>query len=188
MKTNLKFKDEGMAAKAIEPRWYVVRTKNGQERWAKFNLEKQGFETYLPMRLVQRTAHGRTETRGEPLFPNIMFVLVEPRPELWRPIFSTLGVKSLICSGDHPAALKPGLIEAMRAREVNGLITISPAVKPVAPCPHAKGDGVKVKKGPFAGFDAVFSERVDANRVSILLKVLGGDTRVELHLGDIDPA
>lgn len=176
-----------MAARAIEPRWYVVMTKNGQERWAKHNLEKQGFETYLPMRLVQRVRHGRTETRGEALFPNIMFVLVEPRPELWRPIFSTLGVKSLMCAGDHPAAVKPGLIERIKEREVNGMITIAPAKPALVPCPHKPGSKVKVKKGPFAGFDAVFSERVDANRVSILLMVLGGDTRVELHLGDIDP-
>ncbi len=161
--------------------WYVVVTKGGQEKVAYMRLLAQGYDTYLPLRLVQLK---RNEVGVKPLFPRHLFVRQNGR---WRAMFSTIGVRSVVCLGDNPAVLSDAAIQLFREHEIDGHIIIHPAApKPeLKPCPYEPGQRVKMKQGLLIGLEAVFSERVDANRVAILLKALGRETRVELDMGDL---
>ncbi len=164
-----------------EKGWYVVCSKANQERVAKRELDQQGYEAYLPMRLVQ---YRRGEVGATPLFPRHLFVRETAR---WRSIFSTIGVRSVYCIGDNPAVLPHAAMALFHAHEVDGRIRILPAPPQavVKPCRFTPGQSVRMTTGAFAGLDAVFHERVDANRVVILLRALGRDTRVEMELGDL---
>jgi transcription antitermination factor NusG len=158
--------------------WYVICTKSKQERVARLRLQDQGYEVYLPLRLVE---YKRGEIGATPLFPRHLFVRQSPR---WRSIFSTIGVRSVYCIGDNPAVLPQVAIDLFKAHEIDGRIRILPeAPRPIdRSCPFTKDQRVKVKDGPMVGLEGVFHERVDANRVAILLKGLGRETRVELEL------
>lgn len=161
--------------------WYVVVTHAGQERLAKYHLERQRFETYLPMRAPMVAARKRDGSTPEPrpMFPRYLFVAVDLATPGWRSIYSTIGVHSVICSGvgeqARPIAAPNGLIEQLQAREVNGLVVLPPRSKD-RPCPHAKGDRVKVV-GRTTDYDGVFLERVDATRAALLVSLLGRDSR-----------
>jgi len=58
-------------------RWYVAQTQPQAEFRAVANLERQGFETYLPRYLKRRRHARRIETIKAPLFPRYVFVRVD---------------------------------------------------------------------------------------------------------------
>lgn len=168
--------------------WYVVITHAGQERLAKYHLGRQGYETYLPMRAPLATGRkGAAAPEPRPMFPRYLFVAVDLNAPGWRSIYSTIGVHSVIVSGTgeaaRPIAAPNGLIEALQAREVNGLVVLPPREKEAA-CPHRKGDKVRVM-GRTADYDGVFDERIDANRVALLVSLLGRDSRVVVPLSSL---
>ena len=80
------------------------------------------------------------------------------------------------------------MIEAIQSREVMGLVVL-PEKPKEAPCPHKPGDHVKVPRGHgpagTCDLEAVFEERVDAKRVSLLLSLLGREHRVVVPLSSI---
>lgn len=168
--------------------WYVVITHAGQERLAKYHLGRQGYETYLPMRAPLTVGRRKDGSSPEPrpMFPRYLFVAVDLNAPGWRSIYSTIGVHSVICSGvgeqARPIAAPNGLIEALQAREVNGLCILAPR-QVEKPCPYQPGDKLRVRIGrQFGEIDAVFEERIDGNRAAILISLLGRDSRQVIPL------
>lgn len=157
-------------------RWYLVLAKRGQERMAKENLERQGFDVYLPMYAPETRKAGATTPR--PFLPGYLFVSFDPTVPTWGRIFSTYGVRSMYCTGSggelHPRPLPNSWIEQLQIREVHGLI-----VRPhqdLVRTRHQQGDPVRYRMAS-ADIDAVFIEAVDAKRVAILVSLLGTDSR-----------
>jgi hypothetical protein len=61
--------------------WIVVSCRQGQEVRARVELERQGFEVYLPMRLVSirrpgRQANGARDLLARPFLPGYLFCRV----------------------------------------------------------------------------------------------------------------
>jgi transcriptional antiterminator RfaH len=164
----------------VGPRWYVVNTKPNQETKAKLNLEYQGFKTYLPMRLCSPTSK-RPIT---PFLPRYLFVSIDPTVQAWRSIFSTHGVHNLITSGDNPAFVPDRFIDELRSREIEGSLQLKTDAAP-KPFPFKPGDKVRIKVDPFMGVNAMFERRLDADRITILLSILGRDSRVDLHITSV---
>jgi transcriptional antiterminator RfaH len=74
--------------------WIVVNTYAHKELIAIENLERQQYASYFPM-IRTRVRHARRSRDVlRPLFPDYLFVSVDPEHERWRPILSTLGVRS----------------------------------------------------------------------------------------------
>lgn len=154
-------------------RWYIIATQSKQERTAVFHLRRLVNEVYLPMRafkIVAPTKH----SGSTPLFPRYLFVRVDPKMAEWWAIRSAIGVKALISTGDHPAALPPGFVEAIKRHEVDGLVSLRKLTEKPEDGPDVKvGDQVRVDIGGEM-FAAVIEEKIDANRVRLLLQVVGG--------------
>ena len=142
--------------------YFVGLTKQGQERLAKRELEKQLFETYLPMCFSEWAK----QPRIKPFLVGYIFVRLDPLSERWRAVFSTYGMRSVICSGEHPQPVGDWIIEEIKSREVDGLVRLPPRVL----CKFQPGDPVKVKGSPI---DAVFDEVVDHRRAAVFLSLLG---------------
>lgn len=157
------------------PLWYAAHTQPKGETLAADHLRRQGFEAYLPRYLRRRRHARRTDWTAVPLFPRYLFVRMDTERVRWRAIHSTFGVQHLVCHGDTPAALPPGIVEAIQAREdTGGLVTIN-----VAP-PFAKGEAVQVTEGAFALQVGLFDAVTDDERVSILLTLLGRQIKVRV--------
>lgn len=166
--------------------WFLAKTHLRYEQIARVNLEKQGFEVYLPLRLV-RDRKGTVSSRA--LFPRHLFFSVGANAKAWRAVFSTIGVQSVYRSGDHPATVPLDVVNKIRAKEEgDGLIHIlDPKAKAelLAGAGYSRGDRLKIRSGPFEGMNAIFAEPVDTNRIAILVKLLGRETRVTLEMGQL---
>ena len=82
--------------------WYLVQFKPNSHRVAELNLNRQGFETFIPFQEVSKRRFSRFVSSILPLFPGYMFVSFNPKDGLWAKIRSTIGVLRLFMVGDQP--------------------------------------------------------------------------------------
>lgn len=150
-------------------RWYLVYTKPACEALALRNLLRQGYEVYLP-RVVQtvRRAERRFE-RIVALFPRYLFLRLNEGQQALAPVASTLGVAAIVRFGGRYALVPDELIGELQSRAdpVTGLhrLTCSESLRP--------GAVVRIRLGPFDGLEGVFERRAGADRVVVLLTLLG---------------
>lgn len=158
-----------------KPNWYAVYTRPRQERIALPNLERQGFECFLPM--AENPYQRRTweKPRVEPLFPRYMFLHAVPEEQNLAAVRSTRGVVGLVRSGFELIRVPDRIIAVIRARITpeTGLVRLEPA-------PVEEGDAVRVFDGPFAGAVGILKERCSQTRSILLLKMLGREATVEV--------
>ena len=169
--------------------WYAVVTHAGKEKLAKYHLGRQGFETYLPMRAPMTRGLAASPSQPRPMFPRWMFVSVDLNAPGWRSIYSTIGVSSVLTIGSgveaRPRPVENWVIERLQAREINGLVVLDEPETPDRPCSHKAGDAVRIGVGRYADMDAIFEERVDKDRVALLVQLLGRAHRVVTQLAHI---
>lgn len=163
------------------PRWYVARTQPHKETRAQHHLHNQGFETFLPQ-ITRTIRHARQFRRvRRPLFPQYIFVKLDPQTQAWRSINGTIGVVYLITSDERPTPVPDGLTEMLVAMTDNsGEFHFASTLKP--------GDPVLVKSGPFANFAGKL-ERLDAGgRALLFLEMMGQEVRVWSKTKDLSVA
>jgi len=149
------------------------------EERARINLERQGFEAYLPRYLRERRHARRNDIVRAPLFPGYIFVHLDLENAPWRSINGTLGISHLICSGERPAAVPAGVVESIAAREnENGVV-------PLQRRPFQKGEALRIVSGALADCFGVFERMADADRVILLLDLLGRKVTVQAPLGAV---
>jgi transcriptional antiterminator RfaH len=147
--------------------WYLVQLKPGGGDRARRNLDRLGFETFMPMRWETRRRSGRMTENLRPLFPGYLFVLFRPGESRWRVINSTYGVARIVClEGGRPTPVPEALMRSLKAAcNTDGVLRQREAL-----CP---GQDVRVIRGPFAGFPARIEAMPDRERVFILLEMMG---------------
>ena len=154
--------------------WHVVQFKPNSHRLAVQNLQRQGFETFLPLQEITRRKASRFTADLKPLFAGYMFVGVELDAAPWCAINSTIGVSQLVSFADNYKPLPLNLISSLMLRcDEEG--------KLLPPETLNAGDRVEVLAGPFANFVATV-EKIDAQqRVWILMELMGRGTRVKVQ-------
>jgi transcriptional antiterminator RfaH len=155
--------------------WYVIQTHANAEAKAARNLERQGFEIYLPKYLKRRSHARKVESVPAPLFPRYLFVRIDIAKQRWRPIQSTFGVSRLMLNGSNPAPISQRVLSSLREQEDNnGYVRLDKQLK------FALGDKVRVLGGVFAETLGLFDGMADRERVAVLLDLLGRKVRVML--------
>ncbi len=162
--------------------WYLVYSKPQQERLALENLERQGYEAYLPFIRSRRRRGGRYVSVIEPMFPRYLFLHLSDETDNWGPIRSTIGVSKLVRFGDMPARVPDGLVATLKSREDNSGVQDLPLAD------FKSGDRVRIVEGPMAGYQGIFRARTSRERVVVLLEIVGQSARVQLAAGHIEPA
>ncbi len=161
--------------------WYLIYSKPRQEPVALDNLQRQGYEAYLPLIRNRRRRKGQYLALVEPMFPRYLFIHLSDQTDNWGPIRSTLGVANLVRFGDMPARIPDDLVELLRRRED------ASGVQDLPPPEFRTGDRVRVAEGALAGYEGIFQASSGNERVVILLDVVGQSTRVQLPTGHIEP-
>jgi len=154
-------------------RWYVVHTHPGGESRASANLERQGYEVYLPRYRKWRRHARRAEIVAAPLFPRYLFAGFDVERDRWRPVLSTFGVCGLVSRGGMPAAVPEGIIESIKDRE-----DADRFVDVARQAAFQRGDSLEITAGPFANHVARFEGLSGEQRVIVLLELLGRQLRV----------
>jgi len=155
--------------------WYLIHSKPKQELIAREQLERQSYQTYLPMAYVYRRRSGRSVQVIAPMFPRYLFIHLSDETDDWRPIRYTVGVANLVRFGINAARVPQDLIETLIAREDESGIQILPGKK------LSIGDGVRVIEGPFEGYDAIIHAKTPKDRVVLLIKVIEKYIKLELN-------
>jgi transcriptional antiterminator RfaH len=160
--------------------WYLVHTKPRQEDVALVNLQRQGYECYLPQMRIERIRRRRAEITTEPMFPRYLFIRLDSSDQgkSWSPIRSTLGVSQLVHFGARAAKVDDTLVDLLRQRE---------RALPTEAMFHS-GDSVVITDGPFAGIEAIY-QTVDAERRAfILLEILAKPVSMHIDAGRLRKA
>jgi transcriptional antiterminator RfaH len=153
--------------------WLLAYTKPKSEQLAEEHLRRQGFEVVCPLIRVQKLRRRKWTWLEEPLFPRYLFVGA-PDGHAWSPIRSTVGVTSLVRFGGVYAAVPPVLIETL----------LEAAAEQPQPqrAVFQQGQKVKIVAGQFASLEAVFEMVDGADRATVLLDLLGRQSRVRVDL------
>ena len=160
-------------------RWYVIQSQPRRESLALVHLRRQGFTSFCPTRSKIARAGRRRVTVAAPFFPGYLFVELDLDVDRWRSINGTIGVLRLVSFGasGRPAPLPLGFVEKLREMCANSV--------PGADDGLEAGDNVRVIGGPFDDLCGVLENRSDGERVTILLSLLGKETRVSLKRGSL---
>jgi len=148
--------------------WYVVHTQPHGEDRARLNLERQGFEVYLPKYQKRQRHARRVEHVRRPLFPRYLFVRFDPERAQWRAINGTIGVAHLVSHGDRPVAVPDKIVDAIKARHNDDDLVVLHS-------PHSFRPGQKLEiiDGPLVWHSGLFQRLNDNQRIVLLLDLLG---------------
>ena len=133
--------------------WYLIQTKKRDEIKARNNLQRQGYDTYLPL------------LSGEVIFPGYLFVSIHQ--EAFAPINSTRGVIGLVRFGDQLAIVSDKLIEGFRQTEWQ------------AAKQYPEGSVVHITTGPFKYMQAIVKAR-KGDRIILLMNLLSQEQTIDL--------
>ncbi len=163
--------------------WIAASSHHYKERLALDNLTAQGFQAYCPM-IRKRVRHARRLSEVlRPLFPGYVFIRLEPHKTQWRPILSTIGVRTLIRFGDRLGVLPKNFIEDLRIHEADGAIPLPRPREHYNP-----GERVRLRDGPFDGLAATVLVAGDKDRLLVLMDLLKHGVRVNISIDDVVPA
>jgi transcriptional antiterminator RfaH len=151
--------------------WYLIHTKIRQERVALENLERQGFECFLPLIRAEKLRRGALQVVQEVLFPRYLFIRLGTGFEArsWAPIRSTLGVSRLVTFGLLPAKIDDELIGALRLQSEASDVVMRHFVP---------GEQVFVTDGPCVGLEAIYQMADSEGRVMVLLNILSKQVKM----------
>lgn len=148
--------------------WNVVRTKPRQEALARDNLERQAYQTYLPLFLEQRRRRQRVVDVAVPLFPGYLFIQIDSSAQGLGPIRSTFGAIGIVRFGERVAVVPESVIRELKERTDPATGLIHPRQAGFSP-----GDKVVVANGPFAGLEGIYQAPSGVERARILIDFLG---------------
>ncbi len=158
--------------------WYALYTKPKKEHQVNNLLQGQGIDTYLPT--VRRKVRRRDRPDQIVYFPNYLFARIDfqatPQSSIdWMP-----GIRRIVRSGEQPAVVADEIVELIRRRLGEKEEVSYGRLK--------QGDRVRIATGPLRDLEAVFDQPLSAaDRVRILLDVMGRMTPVEIDYSQITP-
>jgi len=162
--------------------WYLVVTKPQSEFKAQENLLRQGYQTYLPLVQTSRRRNGKNVKRTEAFFSRYLFISLDKENDDWSPIRSTIGIVGIVRFGGIPAVVPESMIDNLKKNENEfGLQSIKK--KELLP-----GEKIEIINGPFEGYKAIYQKMKSADRVSVLLDVVGKNTQVTLSVHELEIA
>ena len=155
--------------------WYLIYSKPKEEKLAKEHLDRQGYETYLPLVLGRIKKRGRTQRSIQPMFPRYLFIYLSDQTDDWGPIRSTIGVSNLVKFGMTPAKVPENLIIRLKENEIAEGYHDLPTKR------LKKGDDILIVEGPFEGYEATLFSQNAEDRVVVLLKIAEQYIKVQLN-------
>jgi transcription antitermination factor NusG len=160
-------------------RWYAAFTMSRHEKQIAWHLGQREIESFLPLYKTKHRWRNRCAVDLElPLFPNYVFVRIDPKERLR--VLRVPSVVSIVSIGREPLPVPDHYISGLR----NGLLTYG-----IEPHPGLDvGDRVRIITGAMADMVGVLDRQKSGFRVVLRLEMIGRSVAVEVDLADIEPA
>ena len=159
--------------------WFALYTKPHREYAVRDYLTGQKVEAYLP---EVRTKSQRRDRRGKrPFFPHYLFARLDIDDGIMAKIPWTPGLRQIVSFGGEPAPISDEVVAHIRRKLATLLDTATEEL-------FAKGDVVRIPRGPLEGIDAVFDRRLSPEgRVRVFLRCVDRLMAAELDVDDLTP-
>jgi transcriptional antiterminator RfaH len=162
----------------MQAQWFVIQSKPRQEMKACQELQKQGYEVFLPTIEVEKILGGKRIQKEEPLFSRYLFIQLNQTNSDWGPLRSTRGVSGgLVRFGSTIPSLSDKQLSAIK----NWVAQL-----PKKDC-FLPGQFVQMIAGPFSGMQGVFEKLVKTpdgqERAVILFEILNKTQKIDSYLG-----
>ena len=152
--------------------WFILQFKSNSHHLAAKNLNRQGFETFLPLNDTTSRRLSRFINTSKPLFPGYMFIKFDRAESEWHKINSTYGVSRLITFNSQLKPIPTSFVDHLMKRyDLSGKLIPIKKLK--------KGDHVTLLKGPFANFIATVEKYEADQRIWILMDLMGRKTVIQ---------
>ncbi len=160
--------------------WYVIQSKVNREEALHQQLIAKGLDVFYPW--IRVSPVNPRSRKLKPYFPGYMFVNVDVEQTGLSLLQYCPFSRGLVSFDSEPAPVAEALIVALR----NKVEAINAAGES-ASAGLEHGARVHIHSGPFAGYDAIFDEKLPGNeRVRVLLLLLNDRRlRLELKVGQI---
>ena len=161
--------------------WFILQFKTNSYHQAAKNLNRQGFETFLPLHDITTRNASRFISATQPLFPGYMFITFNKAESKWHKINNTYGVSRLVTFNNMLKPIPTTFIDHLKVR-------YNKSGKPLPIKQLNKGDKVKVLTGPFADFIARVEKYETDQRVWVLMDLMGRDTKIQTASDALQPS
>jgi transcription antitermination factor NusG len=169
---------EAEVGRETRGRWFAAYTSSHHEKRVAECLGERGIEAFLPLYASLRRWKNRCQKSLElPLFPNYIFVRIEPREHVQ--VLAVPGVVSMVGFGRTLAELPDDEIDALRRGVAEGKIEPHPYL--------TVGERVRIKAGPMTGLEGVLVRMKSNFRVVLTLDVIMKSIAVEVDIDDLEP-
>lgn len=159
---------------SLDKKWFIAQIKPNSYNSAIQNLERQGFETFLPKMQITQRQKNKFLVKNAYVFPGYMFVYFDPHIITWVKINSTYGVSKILAFNKKPSEISSDLILELKTRyEINSNPTQNEKLQ--------KGDSIKFYAGPFVDLIAKIESVDGDSRIWVLLEAMGGYKRLKLQ-------
>lgn len=160
---------------SIKNNWLVAKIKPKCHDLAFRNLERQGFETFMPKIKATTKKENKFINKEVPVFPGYAFIGVNLQNSYWTKINSTYGVSKLLSFNNKPSEVPFDLIVALKKRFQDN-------INPIINEKLKTGDIIKFNTGPFVDLVTKIESVEAKKRVNVLLEVMGGIRKLEINL------
>ena len=152
--------------------WFILQFKPNAHHQAVKNLNRQGFEIFLPFLDTTSRKASRFISTAQPLFPGYMFIRFDRTKSGWQKINNTYGVSRLISFNSILKSIPNRFIDNLKKRyDSSGKLLPIQKLK--------KGDQVTVLTGPFSNFIATVEKYEADQRIWILMDLMGRKTKIQ---------
>ena len=152
--------------------WFILQFKTNSHQLAAKNLNRQGFETFLPLHETTSRRLSRFINTSKPLFPGYMFIRFDKEESEWHKINSTYGVSRIITFNSILKSIPTSFVDSlMKRHDLSGKLLPIQKLK--------NGDQVTVLTGPFANFIATVEKYEADQRIWILMDLMGRKTKIQ---------
>src|SRR3954468_3920027 len=164
-----------MATEAA-PAWYAIWTRSRHENVVREQLERKGYEAFLPTIPKWSRWKDRKKKIDWPLFPGYCFARFNARERL--PILKCTGVVSIISFEGEPAAIPE--------HEIDGIRSLIDSELAFDPCPMIReGMMVEVAHGPLKGVIGRLIRKGAHARLVLSVDLIGQGVSVEVDAADV---
>lgn len=160
--------------------WYLAYSNLHKEEKLNAFLQSQGFETFYPV-IAANPVNPRA-AKYKPFFPRYLFIHLRQQDWGSSRLYSAPGLHHMVSFGDEPARVPQSIIQFLKQRmewlESSGTYQVTE---------FSSGDRVRVIRGPFQGYEALFDTQLNGSeRVQILLTTLSNPIKMTVNVTDIE--
>jgi transcriptional antiterminator NusG len=156
--------------------WYAIWTRSRHEQVVRDQLERKGFEAFLPTITKWSRWKDRKKQIEWPLFPGYCFVRFDGIDRL--PIVKCDGVVTIVGNEGYPSPIP--------AHEIDGIRQLIESELAFDPCPLIKeGMMVEVKAGPLKGVVGRLVRKGSRARLVLSVDLIGQAVSVEVDAADV---